>query len=437
MIKPTEDRNDQSNSGPWDQRVHFSPSTHGRSFAYRPGELITLSTSLPQLRRLAISWDSVEPGGTDELEVGTLVRLTGIGDPIGAARALRSGGFISRPNHVLFAAAMAEGSPVGWGSPVGSGQCQCCAPGCRDPFAGGAHQRTGPTRTTAHPVVAPMSLPQPPAVKVPCRVLVLDTGYAPSPWRSAAANGPYIGAVDVEHIDTDGDHFLDPCQGHSTFIAGILARLAPGVVVDVREVTKAFGDTDDWTVAIALDAAFPDPEQPSYSIVNMSFAGYCEDDDPPIAIAAAIERILKPGRRDPSKSVAVVAAAGNDATCRPAWPAAFEDVVGVAALSPSGPAPFTNYGPWITACAPGCDIISTFLQTPGVGVPGAGGDSDLLQQTGWARWSGTSFAAPAVGARIAREMMSTGQDCATVIRRVIHGAALARLPLLGTIVNDA
>ena len=56
-----------------------------------------------------------------------------------------------------------------------------------------------------------------------------------------------------------------------------------------------------------------------------------------------------------------VASAGNDASCRPTWPACLGHVFGVGAAGVDGPAPFTNYGPHVEACAPGVDIVSTFL----------------------------------------------------------------------------
>ena len=98
----------------------------------------------------------------------------------------------------------------------------------------------------------------------------------------------------------------------------------------------------------------------------------------------------------------VVASAGNDATCQPAYPAALPDVVAVGALGQFGPAPFTNYGPWVRACAPGVDVVSTFFEQWQSTIDAA----ERYEE--WVRWSGTSFAAPAVTGR------SPGQ-CAKVL----------------------
>ena len=40
---------------------------------------------------------------------------------------------------------------------------------------------------------------------------------------------------------------------------------------------------------------------------------------------------------------------------------ALPEVVGVGALGPTGPAPWSNYGPWLDASAPGTDLVSSFF----------------------------------------------------------------------------
>ena len=48
----------------------------------------------------------------------------------------------------------------------------------------------------------------------------------------------------------------------------------------------------------------------------------------------------------------VVAAAGNAGSSRPAYPAAIGEVIAVAATTDVERAWFSNYGPWVDACAP-------------------------------------------------------------------------------------
>src|SRR6195952_4532724 len=74
--------------------------------------------------------------------------------------------------------------------------------------------------------------------------------------------------------------------------------------------------------------------------------------------------------------VTVVCSAGNDATARPIFPAAFAPwadgeggmkasagaipIVSVGALNPNGSdALFSNAGPWVRAYAPGASVLST------------------------------------------------------------------------------
>jgi subtilisin family serine protease len=145
-------------------------------------------------------------------------------------------------------------------------------------------------------------------------------------------------------------------------------------------------------------------------ILNLSLGCYTSDGQPPMALARAV-RLLSP-------DIVIVAAAGNhgsraenaksdhpDVTPQTAfWPAAMDDVIAVGADHGPGadgprPAPFSPRLPWVTVTADGVDVVSDFLA----------GDVVVLTKTGphhrrfdgYARWSGTSFAAATVTGEIA------------------------------------
>jgi subtilisin family serine protease len=128
-----------------------------------------------------------------------------------------------------------------------------------------------------------------------------------------------------------------------------------------------------------------------------------------------------------------VASAGNDATCVPAYPAALPEVVGLGALDDGRPAPFTNYGPWVRACTEGTDVVSLFYDGFNGAEPPAADGKDLDRFEGWARWSGTSFAAPRVLAALARRVAQkvSPQDA---VGQLIDDEKQARQPMLGTVV---
>ncbi len=62
-----------------------------------------------------------------------------------------------------------------------------------------------------------------------------------------------------------------------------------------------------------------------------------------------------------SKGVVVVAAAGNSGVSLPQYPAAYPGVISVAATDPSDRLyPWSEYGPWVSVGAPGCNVAPVF-----------------------------------------------------------------------------
>ncbi len=198
---------------------------------------------------------------------------------------------------------------------------------------------------------------------------------------------------DLDVRDDDNDGLLDSGAGHGTFILGILHRLLPDAALDVEAVLGTHGYGDDASLALGVAGS-------SAGVRNLSLGCYTHDNMEPPGLLAALNAA--------GPDVAFVAAAGNHNRTDPFWPAAFPEVVAVAAVDTRYgdpvPAPFTNHGDWVDACAPGVDIHSYYV---GGKWPGSGADPDI-EFTGWARWDGTSFAAPQVAAAIATIALSDG-----------------------------
>lgn len=84
------------------------------------------------------------------------------------------------------------------------------------------------------------------------------------------------------------------------------------------------------------------------------------------------------------------------------------------------------------ACAPGVDVVGSFYN----GVDEHDDENPKSSDfQGWARWSGTSFAAPIVAAAIAREQSLYGISAVEAADRVVHDRRLYRIPGMGTVVN--
>jgi subtilisin family serine protease len=212
---------------------------------------------------------------------------------------------------------------------------------------------------------------------------------------------PQEGLVDDEdETNDDGRPILDFEAGHGTFIAGIVRQLCPDAIVHSAGVLSSFGDGDVYGVIRAIDRVLADVGE--VDIVVMSFGTNLVGDKPGL-FGSELTRVLG--------DALGVAAAGNQSTCRPYFPAALPDVIGVGGLAADGKAWFTNFGGWVDACAPGVDVRSTFYGTSDVPLKepvGEPTDKQFNEFKGWAMWSGTSFTAPKVAAVIAAESSRLG-----------------------------
>ena len=216
-------------------------------------------------------------------------------------------------------------------------------------------------------------------------------------------------------------------EGHATFIAGVIRQHAPSAVLDVRTalrpgpVQEGAPRGEEWTMPLwDFAARLADYQDAGVSVINLSVGVATHDGKPPLVLERAIAQL--------TPSIVVVAAAGNHGADKlspekraaaglpergaPMFPAALDNVVAVGALATDGTAADFNprgahgpeTAPWIDTFAPGVDLVSTYLgdgRREQVLVPGADGQLDARGFTGWAKWSGTSFAAGVITAAAA------------------------------------
>jgi subtilisin family serine protease len=340
-----------------------------RPHLHAPHELLVARDDLPSLARTLEALGATELDTTPGLEERLLRFAMPAGEDVqGAVTRLRgrgSGDAMARvaPHHVLYGLPFVQGGPAGF--PLAADEIVDFSDGEGD----GA------------------------------RVAVIDTGYTPKlhPWlddRTRAAPDT-LEATDVH----PQNGWLDDESGHGTFIAGVVLQRAPNATIEIAKVldTEGYGSELDVARAI-LDHADAD-------IINLSLGCYSHDDEPPLAIAEALRHV--------SPTTVVVAAAGNDSTHRPLWPAAHKRVLAVAAVDDDlERASFSNFGWWVDAGAPGIQVLSTFLEFDEAGHtrPIRGREPQSFQR--WARWSGTSFAAPKLAGEIAATMTRLGSKSA-------------------------
>lgn len=168
----------------------------------------------------------------------------------------------------------------------------------------------------------------------------------------------------------------DDDVGHGTHVAGIIGALTnnkEGVagiswynkILPVKALDNSGAGTT-YSVAEGIIWA----ADKGAKVINLSLGNYADSQFLHDAIKYAYDR-----------DVVLVSASGNDNTERPGYPAAYPEVIAVAATNASGDrASFSNYGDYIDVAAPGESIASTYPDNQ------------------YAALSGTSMASPHVAA---------------------------------------
>jgi subtilisin family serine protease len=232
---------------------------------------------------------------------------------------------------------------------------------------------------------------------------IVDTGIwasAPAVHTEWLAGGYTIEAGDEDGLFAPGGQLLAEQGGHGTFVAGVLRQAAPGVPFDPQRVLSPGGLADELALAGALSGLSPE-----VGIINLSLGCQTMDNLASQPLTNAISGI-------PEETV-IVAAAGNSGNNRPNWPAAFDRVVAVAAVEKTSETQegiklthYSNFGQWVDAAAFG-EWVSTYVTGTMRLFDPVGTPVDIPYGR-FARWSGTSFAAPYVAGRIAALVGTAG-----------------------------
>ncbi len=236
------------------------------------------------------------------------------------------------------------------------------------------------------------------------------------------------GALDEDPVPAGDPTSL---HGHGTFVCGVILRNAPGATLTVRRALLDENVDDGLYEDEQVAQAIRELVRAGATIINMSFQGVDPEQTQPLGIRDAMQEAAALG-------VLFVAAGGNDPDSKHFFPAEYADpvfdtdpdlrlsdhVIAVGAVDEtlSGPSdrfaepPPPNAGfsapkHWIHATANGVNVLGPWV--------GQGSQPGLA---GWARSSGTSFAAAIVTGRIVSMAHSTG---------VTPLAAAAELQLLG------
>ncbi|MGY1578961.1 S8/S53 family peptidase [Streptomyces sp. MN13] len=264
-------------------------------------------------------------------------------------------------------------------------------------------------------------------------VLVIDTGLM-ADFGSYPLLAHADGDLQIQETDEQG--VLQQYVGHGTFIAGLVAAVAPNTDVTVRNTLNDAGAVLESEFGDRLFEAVDVNGWPD--ILSLSAGTSNGRTDGLLGVQAFMEEL-----RD--QHTLLVAAAGNNGSATPFWPAAYaslpgweDSVLSVGALRGDGEfgACFSNHGPWVNVYAPGERLTSALtgwatpvpyvyqhstydacrygfaydctcqspVHTGVLSDESAGAKPDQVMFQGLAQWSGTSFATPVVAGLVAAHM---------------------------------
>jgi len=255
------------------------------------------------------------------------------------------------------------------------------------------------------------------------RIYVADTGWVPGTvatcsWLSsvspASDNDPRVAGGTISHYGA-----------HGTFVAGVIACLAPGAEILVKNVFNIAGSKLEADFVPELRKGFDYGAE----IFHLTVASPTMHNRPLMAFGAWLEELRQ------HKGVVCVVAAGNNGDRLPCWPAAFRGVISVGALSAdwrSRRAYFSNYGGWVDVYAPGQNLVNAFATgTYTCQVAPHAGETRTF--SGMAQWSGTSFSTPVVTGLIAARMARCGESGQEAAAALLAEARAQAIPGVGPV----
>jgi hypothetical protein len=204
------------------------------------------------------------------------------------------------------------------------------------------------------------------------RVAVLDGGFHLT--HEAVAGRMLLGydALDDDYepedagngTDDDGDGYVDKGVGHGTAVAGVVVAVAPGARIIPVRVLDDEGVGTAHALAIGIYYAL----DMGAKVINISASGPSSSSIVECALQEASQR-----------GVLVVGTPGNGGADVVNYPGCSSHVIPVAGVTLQGqPDPESNFGRQIELGAPSVDVVAPHRSSPAA----------------YARWPGTSFAAP-------------------------------------------
>jgi hypothetical protein len=268
----------------------------------------------------------------------------------------------------------------------------------------------------------------------PVRVAMVDTGVTSQRrtdgWLDGVARP---GNIDTLYSDPDAaDPVLDAAGGHGTSVAGLIQHEAPAATLEMYATVPPDGSALESQIACAMVTAVQDGFDAGQSVVlNLSLGTTTTDNEPPVALEAAVD-LIEEMAAEQDRDVLIVAAAGNYGDDRPVWPAALRGVVAVGALTQQlTGAPWSSRGPWVDCSVLGDGVLTTYVE--GREDPFFDTQPDTYGPDPFALQFGTSFAAPQLAGRVARVAQEEKTSLRHALARVLAGAR--RLPDFGRVVE--